>query len=613
MRILFTALTCFLFNFSFSQDGTVDLTFGSSGLTTETPPSGTVMDEINKTVTLPNGKILHCSSVFNSANSTYDFALSRFDMDGQLDPTFDGDAGNADGIVLTDFGGDDVATALTVQADGKIIVAGYRISSGLRVFAIARFNSDGTLDLSFDGNNGNGNGKFITPIGSDDAAYSVTQAGGKIVVAGYATMGLFQDFALVCYNISDGVLDTGFDTDGILTTSFGGSVAVAYSVKIQTDGKIIAAGTSFDGTSVFALARFNANGAPDTGFDGDGQLTTIVGNGGSDVAYDLVIHNTTGKIIVAGSSYMTATNNDFAMVLYNSNGSLDPYWNGTGKVTLDIAGDDDRAYSMILQSNLDIVLGGYSYNGTDYDFSIARFNADGSLDNAFNSAAVAPDFAGVNIIDFVGDDWGYGISLQGTNIIFGGVTGVSIALTRINNTGNALPVSLFSFSASKQTKQVALNWKTSSEENSWYFDIERSANGKDFVSVGTVAAAGNSATEKLYSFIDAQPFPATNFYRLRIVNRDESFSYSRILAVKFDADQTITVFPNPVKDVLQVQLKHAPSNIQMQLVDVSGHMIRNWTLKGTGNNMSTSVDLSGLQKGIYFLRADNLVVQLIKE
>ncbi len=613
MRMLFIVLTCFLFHLSYSQDGTVDLTFGSSGFTTETPPSGAVMDEINKTVTLPNGKILHCSSVYNSSNSTYDFALSRFDMDGQLDPTFDGDAGNADGIVLTDFGGDDVATALTVQADGKIIVAGYRISSGLRVFAIARFNSDGTLDLGFDGNNGNGNGKFITPIGSDDAAYSVTQAGGKIVVAGYATMGLFQDFALVCYNISDGVLDTSFDSDGILTTSFGGSVAVAYAVKIQADGKIIAAGTSFDGTSVFAIARFNANGSPDTGFDGDGQLTTIIGDGGSDVAYDLVIHNTTGKIIVAGSSYMTATNNDFAMVLYNSNGSLDTYWNGTGKITLDLSGDDDRAYSMVLLSNLDIVLGGYSYNGMDYDFSIARFNADGSLDNAFNNAGTAPDFAGVNIIDFVGDDWGYGIALQGSNIIFGGVTGVSIALTRINNVGNALPVSLFSFTASKQSRQVTLNWKTSSEENSWYFDIERSENAKDFVFIGTVDAAGNSAREKKYSFMDIQPLPATNFYRLRIVNIDGSFSYSRIVAVKYDAEQGLTVFPNPVKDVLQVQLKHTASLIQMQLVDISGHVIRNWTVKGNGNDLSTSVDLSGLQKGIYFFRAGNQVVQLIRE
>ena len=128
MRILFVPILFFLPVCSFCQDGTIDISFGSSGFSSYTPPPGNIYNEISKTVVLPDNRIIQCFSVYNSATSNYDFALARYDSDGQLDPNFDGDSGNDDGIVLTDFGADEVATALAVQHDGKIVVVGYRIT-----------------------------------------------------------------------------------------------------------------------------------------------------------------------------------------------------------------------------------------------------------------------------------------------------------------------------------------------------------------------------------------------------------------------------------------------------------------------------------------------------
>ncbi len=253
MRYILIPLFFFLSFIAKSQDGVVDVTFGSGGLATNTPPSGNVFKEFQKTVVLPNGKILQCYTVFNSVTNNYDFGLTRYLSDGTIDISFDGDAGNADGFVTTDFGADEAATALTVQSDGKIIVVGYKAASGFstgtKVFAIARYNADGTLDTGFDGDSGTGNGKFTTTIGTDDAAYGVAENGTLIYVAGYAWTGLHFDIAIAGYNSSNGTLNTSFNTTGKKTTSINGFIDQAYAIKIQTDSKVVVAGYTYDGVS----------------------------------------------------------------------------------------------------------------------------------------------------------------------------------------------------------------------------------------------------------------------------------------------------------------------------------------------------------------------------
>src|SRR5438045_7304009 len=162
--------------------------------------------------------------------------------DGDLDPTF-----GTEGKVLTDFDhSTDIANAVAVQPDGKLVVVGTTYTnndfSG-EDFAAARYNSNGTLDLTF----GIG-GKVQTDFpGLAAVASSVLiQPDGKIVVAGgaFPLFTFLGDFKVVRYN-PDGSLDSSFGAAGIVTTSFPGQGSYAFAVALQTDGKIIAAGTDF--------------------------------------------------------------------------------------------------------------------------------------------------------------------------------------------------------------------------------------------------------------------------------------------------------------------------------------------------------------------------------
>src|SRR5438105_3806779 len=149
---------------------------------------------------------------------------------GALDPAFGGD-----GKVTTPIGlSHDYATSMTIQADGKIRAAGYAWNGAYDDFAIARYNTDGSLDTSFDGD-----GILTTNIGSanDNATSVAIQADGKIVLAGYAGNGTDDDFALARYN-ADGSLDTSFDGDGELTTTIGTTFDAHNSEKRQADGKV---------------------------------------------------------------------------------------------------------------------------------------------------------------------------------------------------------------------------------------------------------------------------------------------------------------------------------------------------------------------------------------
>ena len=183
------------------------------------------------------------------------FATAVRAAGGSLDTTFD-----SDGIAITNLGGtNDFGTSVAIQTDGKIVVAGASFKNGGYDFALTRYNSNGSLDTAFDGDIGTGNGIVITDFGgTNDSGSSVAiQADGKIVVAGYSDASGGYDFALVRYN-SNGSLDTTFDSDGIAIANLGGTDSGS-SVAIQTDGKIVVAGASYaNGASDLALARFDA-------------------------------------------------------------------------------------------------------------------------------------------------------------------------------------------------------------------------------------------------------------------------------------------------------------------------------------------------------------------
>ena len=188
-----------------------------------------------------------------TGNGGDDAFITRFALNEVNDaPTFS----IGDGIVTTGIGaGSDNGYSVAMQADGKILVAGSSFDGVNYDFALVRYNSDGSLDTSF-----STDGKLTTSIGAGSAyGQSVAvQTDGKILVGGYATGTFGDEYALARYN-SDGTLDTSFSTDGIVTTSFGLGDAYGKSLTLQADGKILVSGYYFSGAAnLLSLARYNA-------------------------------------------------------------------------------------------------------------------------------------------------------------------------------------------------------------------------------------------------------------------------------------------------------------------------------------------------------------------
>jgi uncharacterized delta-60 repeat protein len=314
------------------------------------------------------------------------------------------------GFVTTDIGGgDNRGQSIAIQPDGKVLIGGYTNVDGTDDFALVRYNADGSLDTTF----GTG-GVVITSIGlSHEQGTSLTlQSDGKIVLGGYAQTPNFEDFALVRYN-ADGSLDTSFGTDGKVTTAITASTEMLYSVMVQTDGKILAGGQSRSGNSDFALTRYNEDGSLDISFGTNGIVTTAIGVA-SDIARSVALQGD-GKIVLAGY-YVNSGETDFALVRYNTDGSLDGAFGTGGRVTTDIGTNNDYGYSVTIQQDGKILLGGSSMIGSSDDFALARYNIDGSLDTSFGSGGI------VTTAVEAGNDWGRSILVQRDGkIVVGGV------------------------------------------------------------------------------------------------------------------------------------------------------------------------------------------------
>lgn len=241
----------------------------------------------------------------------------------------------------------------------------------------------GDLDPTFDSD-----GAVTTNFGSLDEginAVAIQADDRKIVVAGFSFNGADHDFALARYNW-DGSLDAGFGTDGILTTSFGSGNDIAYSVALQPDGKIVVAGASDNGSdNDFALARYNSDGTLDAAFGIAGKLTTNLESYSEDEARAIAIQ-ADGKIVIAGRRHLWAV-----LLRYHPNGDLDDSF-GSGGIVRDNA--YASAYSIAMQPDGKIVAGGYSADGPTYDFALARYNSNGTLDNSFSTdGGVVTDFS----------------------------------------------------------------------------------------------------------------------------------------------------------------------------------------------------------------------------
>ncbi|HPG60515.1 MAG TPA: delta-60 repeat domain-containing protein [Casimicrobium sp.] len=386
-------------------DGTLDTSFNGPSGTGNGKfllPIGPATDQANAVALQADGKIVlagHCSD-----GNNFDFCVARLNTDGTLDTSFNGPSGTGAGQFLLPIGSaTDQATAVALQPDGKIVLAGYCVDSGNFDFCVARLNTDGTLDTSFNGPSGTGAGKFVLPVGtsSDQAAAVALQLDGKIVLAGACINGATPDLCVARLN-PDGSLDTSFNGPsgtgaGKFLLPVGPTSDQANAIALQPDGKIVLAGTCYSGSNFdFCAARLNTDGTLDTSFNGpsgsgNGKFLLPIGTA-SDQATAVAVQPD-GRIVLAGYCY-NGSNNDFCVARLRSDGALDrrfdgPSGTGNGQFLLPMGANTDQATAMALQPDGKIVLAGHCFSGADFDFCAARLNG-----GSFGAHECSPDYDG---------------------------------------------------------------------------------------------------------------------------------------------------------------------------------------------------------------------------
>ncbi|MBN2612920.1 MAG: T9SS type A sorting domain-containing protein [Bacteroidales bacterium] len=357
-----------------AQPGSLDKDFNIDGR--ETSPITTGNDEAHDIVVQPDGKILLAGTTF--MESTFnDFGMIRYNSNGTLDNSF-----KSTGKLIKDIGTrNDGIMAAALQPDGKIIVAGYSLASATNNdFVIARFNGDGTIDNSF-----SEDGIQTTDFDakSDWIMDLAIQKDGKIVAAGYSLIGSTYAFSLVRYN-TDGTLDNTFDSDGKVLVFIENSNH-ANSIAIQPDGKIVVAGYSYTSETKndFTLIRLNTNGSMDDTFGLGGKVRTPLSQLYDEI--NSIVIQPDGKILAVGSYSNSSSDKDFAVARYNKNGTIDNTFGSDGIVIRSFGTGADVATGIILQPDGKIVAGGYMNNGSDNDFAIIRYNSNGTPDNSFGT------------------------------------------------------------------------------------------------------------------------------------------------------------------------------------------------------------------------------------
>jgi len=419
-------LTNFLFQFSVfifaQQAGIIDQSFANNGYAITHFTEGNAVG--NAIVLQPDGKIVVGGIV--SYGIAADFIAVRYNSNGSLDNTF---GTNGKVIVAIGNGFNDLFSVL-LQADGKIVLAGLT-ENATKDVALCRLNANGALDNSF----GNGGKVVLDFDGADDKIIGANlQSDGKILVCGSMETGIGGDFLVIRFN-NNGTVDHTFGVNGKFQFDTGSNVDQIDNLKLSADGKIIGVGSTADVNSGdvrdFAVIRLTDNGGLDNTFGVNGLVVTNVHDSlHTDFARVCQILPD-GKIIVAGTT-LASEYEDFAIVKYNTNGTIDQSFGVNGRVIADIDPEHhDWITSFILQPDGKIVVSGFSMGSSESSMIISRYNPNGSLDINFGNA-------GIVTINTTPVNYGFGLALQ----VDGKILSSGTELTQTNS--SVMVVRLFS-------------------------------------------------------------------------------------------------------------------------------------------------------------------------
>ena len=344
--------------------GELDPSFGTGGVVASVLGTGASARAI---VLQPDGRIVAAADVSG------DFAVVRYLPDGSLDPSF-----GTGGVAAIDLGGFDAADAVALQPDGRIVAAGISWPAGA---VVVRFDSDGSVDTGF-----GAGGRVDVPFagGGGQLWKVVVQPDGKLVVVG--SSGMPSRFAIARL-LPDGSLDPGFGDGGTVLTPFS-APAGANGAVLQPDGKLVVSGGGQD----FALARYLPDGTLDASFGAGGTVTTDVGPG-YESAVAVALKD--GRIVVAG--YASVAGGVFALARYEEDGALDPSFGSGGVAASPFAVPANGFGLAVAPGGALLVAGGAVLDGTT-SFALASYTRDGLLDAGFGTGGVVTTSFGAGVL-----------------------------------------------------------------------------------------------------------------------------------------------------------------------------------------------------------------------
>ncbi|GGJ38570.1 delta-60 repeat domain-containing protein [Deinococcus roseus] len=357
-----------------NADGSLDTSFGTGGMVIDhvsNVANASAGSDTARTIkVLPDDSILVAGIARGGSSTSADFALVKYTSNGTRDLTF-----GSSGKVLSSIGAGsaaDQANGIAVLNDGRILLAGTTVTSTGRDFALALYSPNGVLDSTF----GTGGKKVdVVSSGHDEIAAVALDANGKIVVAGYTTVAGSTDVVVARYN-TDGTPDSTFGTAGKTVTSVVAGNDRASGLVIQSDGKIVVSGTAVNNTTDedFVAVRYNANGTLDSTFGNAGTTTVSFGAGtGVDQSNALALQND-GKLLLVGRTKTGVGSYDLALARLNANGTLDNTYGKDGKVITSAAPSSDTAQAVkVLGDNKIILTGSTFIDGKANDFVLARY------------------------------------------------------------------------------------------------------------------------------------------------------------------------------------------------------------------------------------------------
>ena len=601
MKLKLATFLILLSSITFAQNaGSLDLSFGTGGKVVTSITNGA--DKAYGVAIQTDGKIL-VAGFSSSAITGKDFSLLRYNTDGTLDVTF-----GTNGIVNTDvqLGSEDEAFSIALQADGKIILAGYSDDGSNKNAALCRYQTNGNLDSTF-GNNGKVLSDFENNQQDEIKVVKVHPLTGNIVVGGASIISSSVSKPVVARYLPNGSLDTSFDNDGIrLLWITNLDYQYLYSVEdiaVQPNGKITAVGwrdfPALDWDADKWVCRINSDGTVDNTFSNDGVEVYNGSFNGNDKAFGLLLRPD-NSILLAGAGYLSTLAYDFTLNEISTDGSnvLNSSNNDFGSTK------DDVAYALLEDVNGKLISVGTSSTNTTSDFAMVRVNANYSADNSFGTnGKVTTTFNanGVNVC--------YDAALQADNkIVAVGFTGNDIAIARYLGTAQAqldafqltLPVNQ---AVNQNFATLNFNWTDAFGATSYELTLDTLSTfdgaTQTFNPTNSALTVNNLIPSTQY-FWKVRATDGTNFGQSSPVwsfttKPLDSSSIPNISSINFN------VYPNPANDYIALENMNFKDETPYRIFSSTGILV----IAGTISNNFYNISIKHLPAGVYYIQIED--------